>query len=286
MLPLAAQAVPCDPPSHSPRAAAFPSVHMPPGPYIQAVYVSDSRVTVPLLLSLHCPDPLLLGPYSRPPGVYLHVHLRAPPPPLLPSRRLLPVAPRSPLTQSGIRGASPENRFVPGTRSFRQPAIFPGPRSCTFAPRLHRQRGPSQIARPSAPAASDTLALPLLHRYTPRPLHRWEPAASTDRAHRCAYSAADGRRAQAPGRGLPERRWTRWSSPWGHRDSTHIHRGGAVRWPKSVGAHPLRTEFSGTSDPSNRNPRAYARWRAWPAAWLRRNGRGVARQWPASQEQR
>src|SRR5262249_15972692 len=83
-----------DLPYHSASAAAFPSVHTPPEPYIQAVSGPDIGAFVPLLLSLHSPDPLLLGRYSRPPGVYLHLHLRAPPQPLLPPRRLLPVAPR------------------------------------------------------------------------------------------------------------------------------------------------------------------------------------------------
>src|SRR5262249_4391883 len=127
MPPLAAQAASCDPPSHSPSTAAFPAEHTPPEPYIQAVSVTDNRVTAPLLLTLPSPRPLLLGPYSRPPAVCLQVHLRAPPPPLLSPQRLLPVAPRSPLTQSGIPGSLPGSHSAPKTRSSRPPSIFPCP---------------------------------------------------------------------------------------------------------------------------------------------------------------
>src|SRR5262249_52043759 len=93
--------------------------------------------------SLYFPDPLVLGPYSRPPGVCLRVHPRAPPRPLLPPLRLLPAAPRSPLTQSELRESSPGSHSGPKTRSSRPPATSPCP---PFdKPRLRLADGPSGI---------------------------------------------------------------------------------------------------------------------------------------------
>src|SRR5580692_7670706 len=96
--------------------------------------------------------------------------------PLVPLR-IPPAALRSLPARSGTLEPLPGNRSAPQTRCSRPAAISPGPPSCTSALRLPLQTGPSEIAPPSAPHASDIPVPPPLPRYTAPPSLPPPPAA-------------------------------------------------------------------------------------------------------------
>src|SRR5262249_37554765 len=120
------------------------------------------------------------------------VHPRAPLPPLLSHRQLLPVALRSPLTQSGIRGSSPASHSAPKTRLFRPPSIFPCLRFCTSALQLLLQTDPTETSPRSVPDGSGIRAPLPLRRYTTlrTPLRARAPFAHSARRHACSQLAA------------------------------------------------------------------------------------------------